>query len=156
MKKVFISTSIFLSALFAFQSFAQTPVADQQNSEKKCDRKDCHQGDCRRMPDMFEGITLTADQQKKLDALREQCRQKNQENQKRRADDRRQMRRDRLNQIKSILTPEQYTTFLENAYVNDMPKAKAGRQGDRRKHDKNKDFKGKGNRGAVAGRDTRN
>ncbi len=77
----------------------------------------------------FEGITLTTEQQTAIDNLQNQRRQaretarrdgRQERDQRQQAarENGQQERRDYLNQIKGILTPEQYVTFLENSFLN--------------------------------------
>ncbi|WP_301746639.1 hypothetical protein, partial [uncultured Duncaniella sp.] len=70
MKKTLLSATVILSALFGFNSFAQTTQAVPENCNQKCEKSDCPRAGKRQMPNMFEGITLSADQQQKLEALR--------------------------------------------------------------------------------------
>ncbi len=148
MKKTLLSATVILSALFGFNSFAQTTQAVPENCNQKCEKSDCPRAGKRQMPNMFEGITLSADQQQKLEALRAENKQKRENRQKEQRDGRRQQRKSHLDQIKSILTPEQYTIFLENAYVNQMPMQKMGRHhGGKHQFDKNCNFKKNDRRG---------
>ena len=90
--------------------------------QKKCD-KECHKA-----MNPFEGLNLTAEQQAKLDALKQNCPMKA-DKQKADKQDKKEMqtemmakrvqgKRDFLAQVKNILTPEQYVQFLENSFVN--------------------------------------
>ena len=102
---------------------ADSKQATECTKQNKCD-KECHKG-----MNPFEGLNLTADQQAKLEALKQNCpmkadKQKADKQDKkndRKADmmaKRIQGKRDFLAQVKSILTPEQYVQFLENSCVN--------------------------------------
>lgn len=102
--------------------------------------------------DPFAGLNLSADQQTKLQALKAECKAQKQQTKAdkkalrqqakadckaRRAENRKAM----LAKVKDILTPEQYVTFLENAFVNDSPRGSrdnhhAQLRGGDRKHDK--------------------
>lgn len=93
----------------------------------------------------FEGIELTADQQTAIQNLdnsrrqnRESARRDGRNERQERRDAARaarsQERRDYLAQLKTILTPEQYVTFLENSYLNAPAPPQPGRDG-RRGHD---------------------
>ncbi len=44
-----------------------------------------------------------------------------------------QYRKDYLAKVKAILTPEQYVQFLENSYVNQVSKDRAGKKGKKNK-----------------------
>lgn len=154
MKKLFV---IAIAALCACSSavFAQKPADNTSTNgcplNKECKRGDkarCNKAD-RKAFNPFEGITLTADQQTKLDALKAECKAQREackgrancpqqtncdknckpgENcaktecpyggDKKDVANRQQHRRDCLNKVKAILTPEQYVTFLENMAVS--------------------------------------
>lgn len=106
----------------------ETPCAEapcRQNCDKPCG-KPCGEARCLRQ---FEGLGLTDAQKTQLvelnkaraaefKALRKDCRDK-----KNRCDstarvDRRASQAKYLAELKKVLTPEQYTQFLENAYLN--------------------------------------
>lgn len=103
---------------------AETPCAEAP-CQKNCD-KPCGAARCLRQ---FEGLGLTDAQKTQLielnkaraaefKALRKDCRDK-----KNRCDstarvDRRAAQAKYLAELKKVLTPEQYTQFLENAYLN--------------------------------------
>lgn len=125
----------------------------------------------------FEGISLSADQQTKLDALKAERKQKTdaasaerkqkseaaraerQKKQEERLTARRAARRAELDKVKSILTPEQYVKYLENIALGGNRHQKAGkapRQGkhggkmarnDKRKGDKKSKQTNRGNGG---------
>lgn len=133
MKKSIISMAVVAASIFSFGAMAQNPAAKTCDKDanctktecpgkpdKKCDKKACNP---------FAGLNLTADQQTKLDQLRQQCAA----DRKAKADQRRTEARERraerdssfraqrlanLKQVQSILTPEQYVTFLENIVVS--------------------------------------
>ncbi|MDE5568959.1 MAG: Spy/CpxP family protein refolding chaperone [Muribaculaceae bacterium] len=96
--------------------------ATECTKQKKCDKE------CRKVMNPFEGLNLTAEQQTKLDALKQNCPMKA-DRQKVDKQDKKDMKsemmakrvqckRDFLAQVKNILTPEQYVQFLENSFVN--------------------------------------
>lgn len=158
MKKKLLSAALILTALVSFNISAQEPAntdtgqpettstrnikADKKDKAKHdgrrghrhgdCDRKDSRHGkqsDCKgQRPDFFQGITLTADQQTKLEALRPARQEraegteakgdkKNcQENRGKEGRHRRHkgMNAEYVGKVKEILTPEQYVVFLEN------------------------------------------
>ncbi len=120
MKKNIITMAIAIAALCGIPAIAQTPQTAQcarqectkpDCNKTRCDRKD----DCRRS-DPFAGITLSDQQKTALDALKPA---KGDRADKQRTD-RRQSRRDYINGVKNILTPDQYVIFLENMVV-EMP-----------------------------------
>lgn len=106
-------------------------------TEQQCAPQNCKNN--RTCASPFEGLNLTADQQTKLNALKQECtaRQQQQRRDCQKANAERkgmktECRRTNLAKIKEILTPEQYVTFLENAYVNGAPKHQGmHRHGDR-------------------------
>ncbi len=101
---------------------AQTPCASENCQQTQCQQGQCQQACIHGAPqsqvaprhtnprnaDHFAGIELTEQQQAAIDSLhpRNQARQNRQI--------RRQARRDYINSVKQILTPEQYVIFLEN------------------------------------------
>lgn len=164
MKKKLFSAALIIAALFSLNASAQQPVksakestevtaqtkADKNDKAKKGDRKghrhgDCDNKDCRKddrgdrkgqRPDLFRGITLTADQQAKLEALRPACKacpegeaaktDKPQGDKEKRGHNFKGhrpgahnpgMRAEYVKQVKEILTPEQYVVFLENIVI---------------------------------------
>lgn len=161
MKKTLVTLSLAVVTLFGFSAFAQQQEKTQCNKEKteKCCKGKEGKCDKSQRPEFnpFEGIQLTAEQQSKIDALKQECKANCQKNQgkgqkqdgekmsrEQRMQQRQQAKRDYLNKVKEILTPEQYETFLENIAVNanghdkgKMDKrghkgGKDGKQGDRK------------------------
>ncbi|MCM1297845.1 MAG: hypothetical protein NC311_20085 [Muribaculaceae bacterium] len=131
MKKIITTLSIAIVSIFAFQLSAQQ--RDAGNRDNCGERKERHE---MKRPDMFQGISLTAEQQSQIDNLKKECcrkdsvervakRQKQREAMKQKQDKRKEMqqsrlqkKRDYLNSVKAILTPDQYVVFLENIVVN--------------------------------------
>lgn len=118
---------------------------DKGQQAGKCDKQ-------RKQMNPFEGIVLTENQQAQLDQLREkrmaarQAKVEARKAEKQNRDsvnvaDRKAEAKAYLDEVKAILTPEQYTQFLENMYVaggqhkGDKGKAfnqgKQGQKGDR-------------------------
>ena len=132
MKKNFMATALIAASLFSFSAFAN-PSTD--NKAKKCTKTECNskcdgnkQAAVNR-PNPFEGITLTTEQQTKLNALTEtqiaqykSALEKKKEDAKsareQRMAERKNSQREYLNGVKAILTPTQYVTFLENMVLN--------------------------------------
>lgn len=132
MKKIFAAAIAAL--LFAAPSMF---AADPANcSRKNCQQQNCQQPNCTQQPCPqvcdgtrrgqrpcpFDGLNLTADQQARIKALQETCRAENRQDKADRKAEKARLRNDRrrqcLNNIKEILTPEQYVTFLENNFIN--------------------------------------
>ena len=130
MKKSFLAIAIMIASLTGFSAAAQTSSAcitptEQTSADKKADK------DARRMR-MFDGLNLTADQTARIQAL--QADQKAQKeaakadrkakkemakaDRKQQSEASRQSRQKYLDSLRGILTPEQYTRFLENNFVN--------------------------------------
>ncbi len=125
--------------LFATGSSICFAANDSNNNSKQkkecCRTKDGNKRECKAF-NPFEGITLTADQQAKLEALKPQKCDKangNQQCDKKinecpatsdMKNNRRQDKRDYLAKVKAILTPEQYVTYLENIAASAPGKAK--------------------------------
>lgn len=132
MKKTIISMAVIAASVFSFNATAQATAKAGDNAT--CTKKECPVApgkDCRKARcNPFEGLNLTADQQAKLDQLRQQCAtdrkacadQRRAEAKERRAERdsiARTKRLDNLKQIKGILTPDQYVTFLENIVISE-------------------------------------
>ncbi len=148
MKKSIIALAVLIASSVSFSAFAQCPKA------AKCSADSCVTA-CESV--LFEGITLTPDQQTKIKALKESAAKERGEKIKAdrtaKAGARKEARKGYLKNMKEILTPDQYVIFLENAYVT-TPGGNNGkdfRKGDMRKGDKDmkrpgkkaKDIKGK-------------
>ncbi len=141
MKKTLLSLTIAVMSLTAFSVSAQ----NNKCSNADCPKNKCVTAQCNRQKQkcdkMFAGIELTADQKAKLAALQEECQKAKADCKKMKGEhkekikgERRQMRHQRdsimrdakvkrLAEIKKILTPEQYTQFLENMAMNKDMKA---------------------------------
>ena len=122
MKKSIFALAILAASTFGFQAFAQNsaPAPGAQSTEQTAKTRKAPKAD------LFEGITLSVEQQTKLDALREQNRKERAERKAERtakADGakkgqqgvRSEARKRQMAAIKEILTPEQYTKYLENS-----------------------------------------
>lgn len=161
MKKTILSIAFVAAGIFAFNANAQNPCCEPAQNCCKAPSECCQTPNKPQRPNAFEGITLTADQQAKVDALNAkyaQARKERMEARKQKKSDGKKgemrkesrsgkdVRKEYLNEMKSILTPEQYTQYLENMALNQhgpkMGKAvKAGK-----KEHANKGRKGKGNK----------
>lgn len=160
MKKKILSATLILTALVSFNVSAQQPSTATDNVTEatlvrnvKAEKKDKAKKDCckGKRPDFFKGITLTADQQTKLDALRPR-RPQHPEGTDAKADkangskdgfrkeckDGRRhnghggMKAEYIKNVKEILTPDQYVVFLENIVL--MPGDNAPRHGGKACH----------------------
>lgn len=150
-KKLFATAIVALSAAIATPMFAQNTNVTKDckaTCEQKCEAK---KGDKAHNP--FEGLNLTAEQQAKLDALKNECMQQKKAAKEAKESDktaRKQQAKDaraqQLAKIKAILTPEQYVTFLENNFLNKDGKMGKGEMA-KKGHRDGKDMQKKENRG---------
>lgn len=130
---------------------ASANCAPQNCAQVNCQQTDCPQTDCAQIPcnrqykgrpaqcngfSCFNGLNLTDTQKQQLQALcknygekrqalRGDAKQNKQRNDSLKKDLRNQaqdLKRQQLADIKKILTPEQYTQFLEQNYINKGPK----------------------------------
>ena len=93
----------------------------QNLTTQKCGKTATKQRACQ-APNPFEGLNLTEAQKTKLDDLRKAHTDQNKTYRKQAADARRDESKARkqnyLNDVKAVLTPEQYVQFLENQFIN--------------------------------------
>lgn len=125
--------AVAVASMAGFSAYAQqlSATATSGVQSEKCangDKVECTKNVCKG-GNAFEGITLTSDQQTKLDALkadckanREKCKAYKKAAKEQARADRKQAKRDYLNKVKGILTPDQYVVFLENIVVSDGPR----------------------------------
>lgn len=141
MKKQILSFIVLGMSLFTLTASAQNRHDGERNRAQKpatecCEKPDCknNNGTCSPAEccPAFEGLNLTQEQQTKLKALSEKSVAQRQEKAKanmaarkdRRVQSdsvRRAEQRNYLNEVKKILTPQQYVQFLENMAVNGRP-----------------------------------
>lgn len=161
MKKTLFSIAIAAMAIFSTATVSAQKPADKNTcpTEKTCTKPDCKKQKCdkqkcdkqkcdkqNRQFCAFEGLNLTADQQaalkaiptprESMKALFEMNKQKADTSKARRQELRQaalDIRKNYLTQIQQVLTPEQYTKFLENYYVVNQPQAKGFDKGGKRK-----------------------
>lgn len=133
MKKTIIGISLILSGLFASTAVAQTPATPQKKvakTEQTCPKG----GECDKAerPCPFDQVTgITAEQKAKLQALtpkkdKEAAKAEKQAKRQEQKAKRDTARKDYLNSVKQILTPEQYVEFLEISFVNQGGPRKPG------------------------------
>ena len=122
MKRIIMTFSVALAAIFGIGAAAQCPATDCPTAcPEPCQAPDCRparcgaaSGECR----AFEGITLTDAQKQKLAEIRTTCRRAAKACDSTARAARRASRIDNLRKVKGVLTPEQYVTFLENMAVS--------------------------------------
>lgn len=126
MKKTIFTIAIAIAAVCGLPAAAQSTSTQQCTNQQQCTQNtDCAKKNKGQRPDPFAGITLTEQQKTALDALKPaKCEQGKCSNDSAKAErkaqarnDRRQSRRDYINGVKNVLTPEQYVVFLENIVV---------------------------------------
>ncbi len=130
MKKSVLGLAIAAMSFTAFSTMAQT--TDDNNAAATCNNEQvctantrCPKGEC----NLFDGLNLTDTQKAQLQKLnadrkasREQLAKARKES-KMRTDsaaraDRRASKKQYLEEVKAIIGPDQYVTFLENVYIN--------------------------------------
>lgn len=128
MKKFIIASFVAISALMATSANAQTLASSQairsaNNAECCTEQAVCSEND------PFAGLNLTDAQKAKIKGLNAECHKQRKEAKdakkaaakaarEEKARNANESRRSYLAKVKEILTPEQYVTYLENAYVN--------------------------------------
>ncbi len=135
MKKNLIIVAIAMASTFGMNAVAQnnSECNKQQCNKEQCDKagKKCEKGGKGHEAfNPFEGIQLTAEQQTKLDAIQKPCMKKDAKEAKAEKMKQKQAekanrvaaRKNYLESVKTVLTPEQYTQFLENIVLNQHDK----------------------------------
>lgn len=147
MKKKILGLAVIAISLVSANSFAQTPNKDKTCTDNTCQTQQCKPAKDKKAPCPFNGLNLSDAQKAKVKALGEKRQaaradmKKAKKAEKQRMDSAQLARRNEvmkmyLDELKGILTPEQYVMFLENSYINanGRPGKGFGPQG--------KDFKG--------------
>lgn len=144
-----ISIIVALAAI-TFGAMAQKPCGERCDSHQACTQVDttkCHKAKSQRQLSetcQFKDLNLTDAQKAQINALnpRENCERIKKENKDCKkalgencANKMRENRKEYLAKIKNILTPEQYTQFLENNFVNKVGKFDRKVKGDIKKMD---------------------
>lgn len=129
MNKKVLGIALLALAAAALPAMAQQPAPATCNNTEAC--TNANPGECkaRKAQNPFEGLNLTDAQQKSLGELcKKKCegqrvqKEKNAEAAKQTKEARCEARRKYLDEVKAILTPEQYSKFLENNYINNAPR----------------------------------
>lgn len=135
MKKIILSLAFVASGLFALTANAQQnsnqPACCQPNAECCQPGAECcqtpHKLKMKKAPKVnpFEGITLTEAQKTSIAQLNETKKKERVEAQKAKKENQKAERKkfkdgkkEYLKELQKILTPEQYTTYLENMVLN--------------------------------------
>ncbi|MCC8072343.1 MAG: hypothetical protein LIO90_11160 [Bacteroidales bacterium] len=149
MNKKFLSLAIAAISLIGATACAQSSTdTNAQTPTEQCEKGKKGDRPGREMRDPFAGLDLTAEQRSALDALRpakpadgqrpdgpapEAKEQREKLTPEQRAAERDSMRADYLAKVKQILTPEQYTKFLENnVQIGDKKGGRDMKRGDRK------------------------
>lgn len=151
MKKTLLTLAFATAGIFTFTASAQQQCCAAQKECCKTEQACCKEGAVKpkaNKPNAFEGITLTAEQQTQIKALNEKYgkarkdkKEAKAESAKKERKEAQEGRRAYLDELKKILTPEQYTTYLENQAMN-----KQGVKGNKRAPQKSKDGKKDGHK----------
>lgn len=134
MKKKISTIALALVAAAGIGAAAQTATpatCGARDGKPRCEkqRPDRAKADSVEMAVLFEGITLTPEQQTKLATLKknraesrktrmEAGKQQRDENRAKMREERKNARKQNLADMKQVLTPEQYVVYLENVVVN--------------------------------------
>ncbi len=135
MKKKFLGLAIIAMSMMSFTSMAQTPQTTACPVNEQCTpaKGDCPQSACPANPcgksDPFAGMNLTDSQKAQLKALKAKHATARAEQAKTRKTDRmrndslrvasrREARKQYLEEVKAIIGPDQYVTYLENIVID--------------------------------------
>ena len=132
MKKTILSIAFATAGIFAFTAMAQEPCCNAgqpqhccQAAGDSCCQAAQHKHARPAKPDLFKGITLTEEQQAAVNALNEKYAQERKDAKKEKAEakakerkDGNESRKSYMEEMKQILTPEQYVVYLENVATN--------------------------------------
>lgn len=164
MKKLVLSIALVTAGIFAMNAQKPQPQPACCTTQQECcsaSEQCCTQQKNKpQKPNALEGITLTAEQQKSIDELNtkyaEQRREAGKADKENKANRRQQAQESKkayLDEMKKILTPEQYTTYLENmaltSHSQNMRKPKANNKRDGKNDNKNHRKPGKNNNRPV-------
>lgn len=132
-KAIFVAVTAL--ALSAGAMTAQTP-ANQTRKERTAKTTRLNGYVCKNdsAPCPFSSLNLSADQKSKIQALDTNMQAQRKERRDSRQAQRSNSRKEYLAGLKSILTPEQYTQFLEDSFVNKA--MKPSKRGDRNRADR--------------------
>ncbi len=163
MKKTIIAAFIGIAALAVNSANAQTAISAQTQIQVANATECCNPDAACAQTKAFEGLNLTTTQQNQIKKIQDECRkqcdaeraQQKSAKQAAKAEKARtamDKRRAYLAQVKNVLTPEQYVTYLENEFVNSGAGRPSGSRPDKfRKENK----KAKGNNNARFTKDAK-
>ena len=166
MKKIILSIAVVLASMTGFSAIAQPPDDNATQPTTESTKRPPKTNTPRYNP--FAGLNLSETQQSELQALRPSKEAKKQNKDKKddvknmttaekqalrkqRAENRIQNRRDYLDKVKNILTPNQYMQFLENSYVEQGVNGK-NKVSNNKRHANNKAQAMRGGKNNVKGR----
>lgn len=159
MKKLILS--MVLVAGTAFSMMAQGQKCENQCGKQCAQTTQCAAQQPQCCDILFNGITLTPEQQAKFQTLKEakakkqaECKAKKQADMKEAKEHKQACRKQQLEEVKAILTPEQYVVYLENFYLSPMPAQKHGNMnanhGKMKAHGEKRQLKGNATRATKA------
>lgn len=133
-----VAVSMVSMPLFAQKVSEKNTVCPEQcynkpDCDDSCKPNDCcnrHCGDALKGVGCFEGLDLTDAQQQKLKEIKKpgkRVAEQDKATRTERAGQWKAARQAYLQDLKAVLTPEQYVRFLENNYVNPAPKNAPGK-----------------------------
>lgn len=126
MKKTLLTFALAVAGIFAFNAAAQTTANTTEQTAKEC------KADFKGKACDFADLNLNETQKQSVKALNEKYfkemkeakkaakadKEKKKEDKAQKMKNRREQRKAYLKELQKILTPEQYTTYLENQYLN--------------------------------------
>lgn len=136
MKKTILSIAFVAFGMFALTASAQQPVKAKTECQEQCCKEQKAPNARQHAPRVnpLEGITLTAEQEAAVKALNEktfsahkEAREKKGEEAKKAREAGRDGRKEYLAEMKKILTPEQYVTYLENLATQKQMQQRPGK-----------------------------
>lgn len=125
MKRRILSIAFVAVATLMLTAVANNNDANENLTQDKCKKECCDKNKMKRgkhhkarMFNPFEGITLSDSQKEQLKAKALERKANREEMVKNHSDENKKMRKQYLEDLKIVLTPEQYVQYLENLALN--------------------------------------
>lgn len=125
MKRTILSIALVAVATLMLTAVANNNDANENLTHDKCKKECCDNNKIKRgkhhkarMFNPFEGITLSDSQKEQLKAKALERKANREEMMKAHSDENKKMRKQYLEDLKIVLTPEQYMQYLENLALN--------------------------------------